>query len=56
MATPAWLPFRNVISVGDLIILVGVGILVHAVTRSRIAVPFLDRARHHRPQHSGASR
>ena len=37
IATPAWLPFRNVISVGDLIILIGVGILVHVVTRSHLA-------------------
>jgi hypothetical protein len=54
VATPAWLPFRNVISVGDLIILVGAGILLHSVTRSRIAVPFLDSTR--RPQTSGSSR
>lgn len=56
VATPAWLPFRNVISIGDLVILAGAGILVHAVTRSRLALPFLDPARRHRPQHSGTSR
>ncbi len=56
VATPAWLPFRNVISIGDLVILAGAGVLVHAVTRSKLAVPFLDPARRHRPQHSGSSR
>ena len=30
-ATPSWLPFRNVISVGDLTVLIGTAILVHAV-------------------------
>jgi hypothetical protein len=34
LATPSWLPFRNVISVGDVIILVGTAILVHAVCYS----------------------
>jgi hypothetical protein len=29
MATPSWLPFRNVISVGDLVILLGAAILLH---------------------------
>jgi hypothetical protein len=48
VATPSWLPFRNVISIGDVVILVGVGIVVHTVTRSRIALPFLDPARRHR--------
>jgi hypothetical protein len=56
VATPAWLPLRNVISIGDLVILAGAGIFVHAVTRSRIAVPFLGPARRHRPQHSGTPR
>jgi hypothetical protein len=32
MATPAWLPFRNVISIGDLLILLGAGVLIHGVT------------------------
>ena len=32
MATPAWLPFRNVISVGDLLILLGAAVLLHCVT------------------------
>jgi hypothetical protein len=34
MATPSWLPFRNVISIGDLLILVGAAILIHGVTRT----------------------
>ena len=33
VATPAWLPFRNVISIGDLIALIGVAVLAHAVVR-----------------------
>ena len=33
--TPAWLPFRNVISIGDVIALVGVAVLAHAVCDSR---------------------
>jgi Family of unknown function (DUF5317) len=35
-ATPAWLPFRNVISIGDLTILLGAAMLIHAVSRSRL--------------------
>ncbi len=31
VATPAWLPFRNVISIGDCIALIGVAVLVHTV-------------------------
>jgi hypothetical protein len=34
VATPAWLPFRNVISVGDIIILVGTAVLLHGVCNS----------------------
>lgn len=34
MATPSWLPFPNVISIGDVIILVGATVLLHGVTRS----------------------
>lgn len=34
MATPSWLPFRNVISIGDIIILVGATIMIHAITRT----------------------
>jgi hypothetical protein len=40
MVTPPWLPFRNVISIGDLIILAGAVVLLHAVTRTRPAVVF----------------
>jgi hypothetical protein len=39
MTTPSWLPFRNVISVGDIVILVGVFVLVHAVCASRLGRP-----------------
>lgn len=35
-ATPAWLPFRNVISIGDITILLGAAILVHTASRSRL--------------------
>ncbi|HEY3632010.1 MAG TPA: DUF5317 domain-containing protein [Jatrophihabitantaceae bacterium] len=34
MATPRWLPFPNVISIGDVIILVGAAMLLHGVSRS----------------------
>ena len=44
MATPAWLPLRNVISLGDLTILLGAAILLHATCRTRLW-PGLDRAR-----------
>lgn len=36
MATPSWLPFRNVISVGDLVVLVGGAVLLHVVCASRV--------------------
>ena len=36
MATPAWLPFRNVISLGDIVVLVGGAMLLHVVCRSRV--------------------
>jgi hypothetical protein len=39
MSTPSWLPFRNVISVGDMVILVGVFVLLHAVCASRLGRP-----------------
>jgi hypothetical protein len=51
IATPGWLPLRNVISVGDLLILVGAAVLVHSVTRSRLAAPFLGTGRRHDPRH-----
>ncbi len=34
-ATPAWLPFRNVISIGDMVILVGAAVLLHTTCRYR---------------------
>lgn len=34
LASPSWLPFRNVISIGDLMVLAGTAVLVHSVTRS----------------------
>ncbi len=37
VATPSWLPFRNVMSVGDVAILVGAGVLLHTVCRSRLS-------------------
>src|SRR2546423_12174524 len=36
MSTPAWLPFRNVISIGDIVILAGVVVLVHVVCESQV--------------------
>jgi hypothetical protein len=33
VATPSWLPFRNVLSVGDVTILLGVLVLAHTVCR-----------------------
>lgn len=36
VATPAWLPFRNVISIGDCIALIGVFVLVHTVCGGRL--------------------
>jgi hypothetical protein len=39
MSTPSWLPFRNVISVGDMVILIGVFVLLHAVCASRLGRP-----------------
>jgi hypothetical protein len=39
MSTPSWLPFRNVISVGDMVILIGVLVLLHVVCASRLGRP-----------------
>jgi hypothetical protein len=36
--TPGWLPFRNVISIGDVIALLGVAVLVHTVCESKPTV------------------
>lgn len=35
-ATPTWLPFRNVISIGAAVILIGAAVLLHVTCRSRI--------------------
>ena len=35
VATPAWLPFRNVLSVGDVTILLGTLVLAHSVCRRK---------------------
>jgi len=34
VATPSWLPYRNVISIGDMVLLLGATILVHGVMRT----------------------
>lgn len=36
MATPAFLPFRNVISLGDIVVLIGGAVLLHVVCASRV--------------------
>jgi hypothetical protein len=36
MATPSFLPFRNVISLGDIVVLVGGAVLLHVVCASRL--------------------
>ena len=36
-ATPAFLPLRNVISLGDIVVLIGAALLLHAVCRTRLA-------------------
>ena len=35
MTTPSWLPLRNVLSIGDLVIVAGLILLVHGVCRTR---------------------
>jgi hypothetical protein len=35
-ATPSWLPIQNVFSIGDVILLLGVAVLVHAACGSRL--------------------
>ena len=35
-ATPTWLPFRNVISIDDAVILIGAAVHLHVTCRSRI--------------------
>ncbi len=44
VATPSWLPFRNVISIGDVIALVGVAVLVHTVCESKLTAPWRHRS------------
>lgn len=39
MATPSFLPFRNVISLGDVVVLVGGAVLLHVVCASRLGRP-----------------
>jgi hypothetical protein len=58
VATPSWLPLRNVISIGDILILVGAVVLVHWVSDSRLprAVTWLVRHVGQRPVASPAAR
>lgn len=39
MTTPSFLPFRNVISLGDIVVLVGGAVLLHVVCASRLGRP-----------------
>jgi hypothetical protein len=34
MATPSWLPLRNVVSIGDLVALLGAAVLLHTLTQT----------------------
>ena len=45
-ATPAWLPFRNVISIGDVVVLVGAAVLLHVTCRSRAWRALAPRGAH----------
>jgi hypothetical protein len=38
-ATPSWLPFPNVISIGDITVLIGAAILVHVVAHRQAIAP-----------------
>jgi hypothetical protein len=40
VATPGWLPFRNVMSIGDMTILLGVLIFAHGISHSYLAVGY----------------
>lgn len=42
MATPRWMPFPNVVSIGDLIIIAGAAILLHSMTHT-LPARFLGR-------------
>ena len=44
MTTPAFLPFRNVISLGDIVVLVGGAVLLHVVCASRLGRPAVRRS------------
>ena len=35
-ATPAWLPFRNVISIGDVVVLLGAALMLHVTCRTSL--------------------
>ena len=35
-ATPAWLPFRNVISIGDVVVLLGAALMLHVTCRTSV--------------------
>lgn len=45
VATPGWLPFRNVISVGDVVVLVGAAVMLHVTCRTAVHVPARLRRR-----------
>jgi hypothetical protein len=55
VATPAWLPFRNVISIGDVIALVGVAVLMHTVCESKLTAPLRERSRRRAAQRASAT-
>jgi hypothetical protein len=46
-ATPSWLPFRNVISLGDIVVLIGGAVLLHVVCRSRVGRVLYSGVRRH---------
>ena len=48
-ATPAFLPFRNVISIGDVVVLVGAAVLLHVVCRTRVHRVLRTQGLHSRP-------
>ena len=44
-ATPAFLPFRNVISIGDVVVLLGAALMLHATCRTSLYVALTGRLR-----------
>jgi len=48
-ATPAWLPFRNVISIGDVVVLLGAALLLHTACRTRVHTALTRRGAHGSP-------